>query len=70
MNDLSNRDVNFHAFFVKHSHTHTLVYCEQKLNSMGTHELLKRTGRQQRKFVDDFISAWNKDMNADRFDLA
>ncbi len=41
MNDLSNRDVNFHAFFVKHSHTHTLVYCEQKLNSMGMHDIIE-----------------------------
>ena len=24
----------------------------------------------QQKFVDDFIAAWNKVMNADRFDLA
>ncbi|HPJ40166.1 MAG TPA: catalase-peroxidase 2, partial [Spirochaetota bacterium] len=24
----------------------------------------------QKKFVDDFIKAWNKVMNADRFDIA
>jgi catalase-peroxidase len=32
--------------------------------------MLRKTKDAKQKFVRDFVAAWNKVMNADRFDLA
>jgi len=44
------------------------ISCSLQLAAAGAGRGL-RHGRAQKKFVQDFVAAWNKVMNLDRFDL-
>jgi catalase-peroxidase len=42
----------------------------QSLIHAHKYDLISKQAWQQEKFVQDFVAAWTKVMNADRFDLA